>query len=556
MKKEFAKIIGFFFLKKFMEKQVGEEVEIVPSIGKWVSVKDVPYPVPADQKNSYDVKAKFGSWHPFEGSDQVFVQHAMPCVTPNFPIPEGEDVVGLPMKGENSPYKEGVKIVGKRSGRRSAIIPASYEKMEGVDWIIGYDPEMKPLYPNSENPQFLLRLKGCGMWLKSTPFDFPGITIQPLPSVHFPDIETVEIRGTAFPATVSNEMYTTQEIIKMMDILGLRHMNEPMGFWMYGKLKDGMDPCPTIPKSCSIFKTIGDRRLESHLLQGLERMILHEMTAEEAQIAYDRICELYTKDGWKPPSDENRAYSRLNLIWKFAVNNFIAKHQHSVEGGDIKNLTKNDIYLRGILPSSQTYKVLEGLTIKGLPLSDLAKTFGRLAWECGRIISCVHRAGFNWGSYKDHSANGELDNAHADNIALIPHSMSDLGNGRYQVLSGLDFDMSFRKEQTVNIWGENPVPDPLLVTQYWSIEFGNMWLNLTGYTAALEGVAKGVIPRDPKEVTPNMQLIWAMRFLAIWEYPQGYQYPGNASFDENDITLERIIPFLDYAIDATKDVPS
>ena len=479
----------------------------------------------------------------------------MPCVTPAFEVPGGENVVGLPMKGTFSPFSRGIKCKGVRSGRRSAIIPASYERAEEYEWVVGYDENMKPMYANQEKPQFYLRLKGCGMWLESTPYEFPGITIQPLLSVHFPGIETVEIRGTAFPATVSNEMYTCPEITKMFDLLGLRHINEPMGFWYYGELKEG-DPCPTIPKCCSVFKTIGDRRLESNLLFGLERMILNEMPKEEAQEAYDRICEIYQREDLDPPSHENTAYQKSQLLWKFGINKYIADHIYSTECDDIPKLTKRDIKARGILPSSETYKALEGLTIMGLPLSNLAKTFGRLAWEAGRVMACVHRAGFNWGSYKDHTEDGMLDNAHADNIALIPFDMADLGDGKYQLLSGLDFDMSFRKEQTVNIWGEKPVPDETLVTRMYSHEFNNMLLDLTGLNASVENVSKGVIPRDPKELSPHLELIWAIRYLSLWEFPQGYSHPAKSSFEDNNITLEEIKPFIEYAVNHTLDKSS
>ena len=538
-----------------MQKWPGQTVTVVPSIGRWVSVKDIPKPAIADEKNSYDVLAKFGSWKPFEGSDQVFVQHAMPCVTPDFKVPDGSPVIGLPMKGTSSPFAPNISIQGIRSGRRSAIIPASYEKPSKYEWIVGYDPDMKPLYANDEKPQFFLRLKGCGMWLQSTPFEFPGITIQPLPSVHFPGIDTVEIRGTAFPATVSNEMYTCPEITRMFDLLGLRHVNEPMGFWCYAALEKG-DPCPTIPKCCSIFKTVADRRLETNILYGLERMILNVLTPNEAKEAYDRICEVYKQADYEPPSHQNTAYMKAQLLWKYPIDKFIAEHQYSTEGGEISTLTPKTIRSRGILPSSETYKALEGLKIGNLPLTNLAKTFGRLAWEAGRIIACVHRAGFNWGSYKDHTDNGMLDNAHADNLVLLPWDLADLGQGKYQLLSGLDFDMSFRKEQSVNIWGEKPVPDEKLVSKIFSLEFSNMLLNLTGYTASVERAAKGITPRDPKEITPNLELIWALRYLSIWEYPQGYAYPGKPALEENDLKLEEAIPFLQYAVDHTLDVSS
>ena len=75
-----------------------------------------------------------------------------------------------------------------------------------------------------------------------------------------------------------------------------------------------------------------------------------------------------------------------------------------------------------------------------------------------------------------------------------------------------------------------------------------------GYTAALEGVATGVVPRDPKEPSPQMDLVWVMRDIAVWEYIHGYSFPGEHGYRGNDITLSQAVQYLPEALEATIDV--
>lgn len=53
--------------------------------------------------------------------------------------------------------------------------------------------------------------------------------------------------------------------------LGLASGLWPVGHWRYASLAP--DPCPTVAKSCSLLLTAGDRRLTSHLLEGLDLLL-------------------------------------------------------------------------------------------------------------------------------------------------------------------------------------------------------------------------------------------------------------------------------------------
>jgi hypothetical protein len=127
----------------------------------------------------------------------------------------------------------------------------------------------------------------------------------------------------------------------------------------------------------------------------------------------------------------------------------------------------------------------------------------------------------------------------------------DLGAGKYQLLYPTDFDMSFRKEQSVNI--SRACPDPKFVEIIFSVELGNMMLNLTGYTAALDGVATAITKRDP-EPSRQMDVIWALRDVAAWEYLQGYRRPADARYRGNDLTLNDAGLFLAEALNRTINI--
>jgi hypothetical protein len=112
--------------------------------------------------------------------------------------------------------------------------------------------------------------------------------------------------------------------------------------------------------------------------------------------------------------------------------------------------------------------------------------------------------------------------------------------------------MSFKKEQAVNVDHRPPHPDPKFVEIIFQVEMGNMLLNISGYTAALKGVVMADWQRDPG--CPQMDLIWALRDIAAWEYFQGYKRPADTRYHGNNLTLEDALLFVGEALERTIDI--
>jgi hypothetical protein len=105
----------------------------------------------------------------------------------------------------------------------------------------------------------------------------------------------------------------------------------------------------------------------------------------------------------------------------------------TADPGEINELGDVDLIKGGFVPSEEVYPVISEVYRAGgdRPLRVMAKLFGRLGWEVGRCIAAVHRAGFDWGTYQDHSENSILDNTPLNNAgfgqravpALVPDGL-------------------------------------------------------------------------------------------------------------------------------------
>jgi hypothetical protein len=502
--------------------------------------------------NSYQAIDALGVIDAGPDSPIPIVQHAMPCICPECPIPDGPPTYQLPMKAAHSPFSD-LKIEGFRSGRRSTILGASHTPA-AVDWVIGYDLDGSAIYPNPDAPEFWIRLKGNGMWITREQFEFPGITLASLPSFRHEPLDTIEVRGTAFPKTATSDIHNNPDINGMLGLLGLHSNNIPLGLWYYAPMPN--DPAPNIPKVCSVMKTTADRRYESNVSAGLELIIQDTLATGDALRMYQAVAPVYPPHRSRPSSDYFRTYQKVGGLWKYSTNAMVLSVMGTTAAGEIETLHDQDIIQRGeIIPSELVYAAIpEDIKLSnGRSLRTMAKLFGRLGWEAGRCTAVVHRCGFDWGTYQDHSSDSMLDNAHANNIVIIPEELMDLGGGKYQLLFPTDFDMSFKRHQAVNTWADPPTPLPEFVDRIYSVEIGNMMANLAGYTAALPDVATGISKRDPPP-SPQMDVIWIFRDCAVWEFLKAYKAPAEARYAGNDITLEQCLDFLPEALARTIDI--
>ena len=126
-------------------------------------------------------------------------------------------------------------LIGKASGKRSAI-----------------------LIDNSDNS--FIRLKGCGNLDQ-------GFPIEPM---QWP-FGSSDVRGCQFSNTVYREMVFQKKVNEMLEQNKLVGANLPLGLWQYGKFQEipemGIkhECVDEIVKYCGIFKTVGDRRLQTNL---------------------------------------------------------------------------------------------------------------------------------------------------------------------------------------------------------------------------------------------------------------------------------------------------
>ena len=120
------------------------------------------------------------------------------------------------------------------------------------------------------------RLKGCGN-------DEKGFNIQKTEGV----IVEIVTRGSQYDSTCFRELFYSEKVDESLKKINIRCANLPVGFWKYGKdlhilPKDNIkkedlpnleNQMPEVDKYCGIFHTLGDKRLRTHLLCGLEKIL-------------------------------------------------------------------------------------------------------------------------------------------------------------------------------------------------------------------------------------------------------------------------------------------
>ncbi|KAH0786590.1 Adenylyltransferase and sulfurtransferase MOCS3-1 [Histomonas meleagridis] len=516
-----------------------EKVPIVPVPGFWVPASNVLPPPDASIENAHIVSDLLKPKLSGGAKNLNIIIPVMPALAPVFSCDSKKSQIRAPLKQIESPYSP-IHSEAYRSGRRSCIVASSTSQGE---WSIAEGPNGENYYPDP-NGDILIRVKGCGMWITSDPTPFPGFTTLETTTDHFPDLEVHEVRGVAFPTNASSEMYASRLISQTFEKISLLSGNYPLGFWIYDNLQN--DPTPSISKCAAIFLTHGDRRLESHLLTGLEKLLTIKFNQKTVGKSLESVKSLYN---FELPSDTNRTYSRVSKLKFNAISNFILNKQLDFSYGEIPSLTQDNVKSCGFVPSEDIYNVLSD------DVRTFAKLFGRIGWEVGRCISLVHRTGFLWGTYVDHMQSEEHCNAHCDNLIILSESDARRQNGGYQLLAPVDFDMSFSKESAVNFWLDDKcVPDPTMVTHIFPSEVENMLVDLAGLTASV-GNTSNIPKREHPEGSLN-GMLWLMRDLMVWEFLEGYKDPSAIRYKGNDIMLEDAMQLIKEALKLTENEES
>ncbi len=86
------------------------------------------------------------------------------------------------------------------------------------------------------------------------------------------DEQAVEVRGCSFQHTAEREQFMSEVVNALLTRQARGRISGvcPVGYWRYEL--DEADPAPEAVKACGLFRTLGERRLASHLLEGLEML--------------------------------------------------------------------------------------------------------------------------------------------------------------------------------------------------------------------------------------------------------------------------------------------
>ena len=357
------------------------------------------------------------------------------------------------------------------------------------------------------------RLKGCGN-------DELGFNIQKTEGV----IVEIVTRGSQYDSTCFRELFYSEKVDENLKKINIRCANLPIGFWKYGKdlhilpkenikkedIPNLENQMPEVDKYCGIFHTLGDKRLRTHLLCGLEKILekIATLCVSKQLINEDLLNEIKkifpatrlpdkietfktikffgplntTIDEWvKKPVYEQKHYDAI-----------ISVDQLKKEINENKNLkifidqTENYDEIYNLLSEnlSEKHKLMAKKIIENMKkeqangkkfFSTLLNIYIRIGYEVGKIKRLMQDANINWGSYIDRGSSYHC-NAHSNNLVVLPQ-------GNDSLLSPLDLDLAFSKEKMIIINKDCPTygqQDLSYWDNYINAEFVDLSLNLCG----------------------------------------------------------------------------
>ena len=358
------------------------------------------------------------------------------------------------------------------------------------------------------------RLKGCGN-------DELGFNIKKTEGV----MVEIVTRGSQYDSTCFRELFYSEKADENLKKLNFRCANYPIGFWKYGKdlhilpkenikiedLPKLENQMPEVDKYCGIFRTLGDKRLRTHLLCGLEKIleVISTICTSKQLINEEIMNEIKKIYPQNRLPNEFETYKTIKFFgpdpkisyeewYKKPV--YEKKHYDSIISCEIlKKEIKENKNVKIFIDTCENYDEL--YTLLSEKLSEKHKTmakniidkmkndqkngkkffetllniYNRIGYEVGKIKRCFQNANINWGSYVDRGASYHC-NAHSNNLVVLPQ-------GNETLLSPLDLDLAFGKDKMIVINKECPTfgqHDLSYWDNYLNAEFVDLSLNLCG----------------------------------------------------------------------------
>ena len=362
---------------------------------------------------------------------------------------------------------------------------------------------------------YYYRLKGCGN-------DELGFNLQKAEG-YFTEFNT---RGSQYICTCFRELFFSEKVDETLrKKINIPCANLPVGFWKYDKVLKILpnqkvkneelplleNQIPEIDKYCGIFRTLGDKRLRTHLLCGLEKILENvaklctsKRIINEEQL--NLIKNIFPKNRLPNKIETYKTISLFCNPKDVKFDDWCSKPIYEKKRYDeiiscekLKNEIKNNKYLKLFLEQTEKYDELFPLLSEGLSekhknmvrnildkliqaqksgkvfFESLIDIYVRIGYEVSRIKKCLQVSHINWGSYIDRGLDYHC-NAHSNNLVILPQ-------GNESLLAPLDFDLAFSKEKMVMIYKEAPTfgqHDESYWDNYINAEFVDLSLNLCG----------------------------------------------------------------------------
>ena len=355
------------------------------------------------------------------------------------------------------------------------------KEFEKVDKFIGIKSGKRSCIIKDKTGEFF-RLKGCGN-------NKSGFTL--LKNEGDISFTKIEIRGCQFENNVFRELYYTYKVNEFLKKYNMFCANIPIGYFKYSndikfiddslnKKNKIINEVPEVDKFCSIYKTLGDRRLGTHLLKGLEIIIeaIVETAINEFHIdekSYNNIYNLF-----------NEKRKRISINSEYAIREVYLPKDIS-----LKEWCKNPIYKKKFYDNLITYKLLFDYFTSNDDLVKIKKSsnliekwskiieeknyfkiehfkslieyllknknllsnksileyildiFIRIGYETAKIKRIFQNEDFNRGTYNGQSPSDIFCSAHYNNFVVLPAKYSCL-------LAPIDFDLAFQRKNFVN----------------------------------------------------------------------------------------------------------
>jgi hypothetical protein len=331
--------------------------------------------------------------------------------------------------------------------------------------------------------------------------------------------------------------------------LNIQIGNIPLGIWIYNTVEG--DQTPKIQKHVIIHKTFGDKRLETHLLNGIEQILYH-IDNENISNAVNIIKDLYKKYNILELGDKIKTFSKISKIPNNIINlneklynDFKTKANYTYVLNDYEKLISN-----GIIPSKELIQHLKQINFtlnnKIFNFGNLAELFAQIGYESGRVLSLIHRSGCLWGTYIDHCENECHCNSHPDNFIILDINDAKKFN---QILGAVDFDMAFEARCAVNIWTQKKDPSMVYDNQY--AEFESLIKDICGLGASFPGISTAIQYRKQPEGELSI-ILNALRDIAVWEYFNSYDNP----ILERPFKIDEYYEIINIALNYTKNIYS